>query len=163
MKPTPRQRWMVLGGLLLATLAAAMMVDEEAAEEPAPRRQRSERPVLPPVAATSVPAALAVAPEAAADAEPLPDPFRAHSWYVAPPPPPPAPPAAPPLPFSYLGKVIEDEGIRVFLSHQGRHLIVRQGDKLDRNYVVEEIDGRRMRLRYLPLNEEQELAIGGDA
>lgn len=163
MTPTPRQRWIVLGGLLLATLLAGMMIEEEAADEPEPRRPRSERPALPAAAAAaSAPAAVAALPTKA-EAAPLPDPFRTHSWYIAPPPPPPAPPVAPPLPFKYLGKVIDGDEIRVFLAHQGRHLIVRQGDKLDGKYVVEAIDGNRMRIRYLPLNEEQVLAIGGES
>ncbi|PKO34820.1 MAG: hypothetical protein CVU34_04805 [Betaproteobacteria bacterium HGW-Betaproteobacteria-7] len=163
MNPTPRQRWIVLGGLLLATLAAGMMIEEEAADEPEPRRPRSERPAAP-TAGALPPAPVAAQPlPPTADAAPLPDPFRSHSWYIAPPPPPPAQPVAPPLPFSYLGKVIEDKEIRVFLAYQGRHLIARQGDKLDRNYVVEAIEGNRMRIRYLPLNEEQELAIGGES
>lgn len=162
MTPTPRQRWMVLGGLLLATLLAGMMIEEEAADEPQPPRPRNERQALPAAAAARAPAAVAALPTKA-EAAPLPDPFRTHSWYIAPPPPPAAQPVAPPLPFKYMGKVIEDEEIRVFLAHQGRHLIVRQGDKLDRNYVVEAIDGNRMRIRYLPLNEEQVLAIGGES
>jgi hypothetical protein len=90
------------------------------------------------------------------------DPFRAKSWYVAPPPPPPAKPTAPPLPFQYLGKLNEDGEIRVFLNHQGKHLIARTGDIINDTYRVDEIAAGRMSFVYLPLKEIQVLAIGAE-
>ena len=91
------------------------------------------------------------------------DPFRNKSWYVAPPPPPPAKPTAPPLPFQYLGKVIQDDGVHVFLNHQGKHLIVRAGDVINGIYTVENIDGSQMTFVYQPLKERQLFPIGSES
>lgn len=171
MKLTARQRWIILGGLLTATVAAGMLADDEPpaakgkkkpagpaavtksggeGREPgrAPRTVALEFPAL---------AALAAPPE-----ELVIDPFRSKSWYVAPPPPPPPKPKAPPLPFQYLGKVVEGGEIKVFLAQQGKHLIARAGDAIDGVYTVEEVAGGRMTFLYQPLNERQILAIGSD-
>lgn len=150
------QRRSILGGLLIATLAAALLVEDEPAS--------TANPPKVPVART------AGAPEPANFREPTPpmvppdklaiDPFRAKSWHV--PPPPETRPKAPPLPFQYLGKVMEDGETRVFLVRQGRHLIARIGDSVEGDYRVEGIDGGRLIFLYQPLKERQFLDIGND-
>jgi len=97
------------------------------------------------------------------------DPFARRNWDVAardearrnaPPPPPPAPPKAPPLPYTYLGKAIEDGKVTVFLSRGENTYVARAGDTLDGAYRVERLDERAIVFRYLPLGQRQELALG---
>jgi len=163
--PSPRQRWLVLGTLLLGTVAAAFFVEDEAAapvESQRPARQGA--PTRPPAsesltqAPTSSEPALAstVVEEAPASI----DPFRSTSWYVAPPLPPPPKPSAPPLPFQFLGQLIEEDGTRVFVSHQGQHLIIKAGDVIAGTYAVEEVAAGKVVFLYLPLKERQILATG---
>jgi hypothetical protein len=71
-----------------------------------------------------------------------------------------AKPVAPALPFQYLGKLIEDGETRVFLNHQGKHLIAKVGDVINGTYRVEGISGGQMTLLYQPLKEKQVLSIG---
>lgn len=161
MKPlAPRQRWAILALLLVATVAAAMLVEDET-EVPAtvvnvPR-------AVPSVAAagpSSVAAGEAGTADGEADETDHIDPFRGKSWYVVPPPPPPAKPKAPPLPFRYLGQMAEDGEARIFVDHQGRHLILRAGDVVNGTYAVEEIAAGRVVFTYLPLKEKQILVTG---
>src|SRR3954469_12092305 len=93
--------------------------------------------------------------------EPIVDAFEPRSW--APPAPrmKPAPPQAPPLPFTYIGKMMEDGRIVVFLTQGERNFAVRSGDKLDNLYQIDDIKPTTMLLTYLPLNKQQSLAIGG--
>ena len=70
---------------------------------------------------------------------------------------PPPPPQAPPLPFTYLGKMIDGEQTTVFLTRQDRNYVVRLGDTLDGSYRVEKIEEDRVALTYLPLGTEQTL------
>lgn len=170
MKLTARQRWIVLGGLLTATVAAGMLADDE---PPAAKgKKKTSRPAA--VARSSGegheqgrasrPAALefpALATLLTPPEELAVDPFRSKSWYVAPPPPPPPKPKAPPLPFQYLGKVVEGGEVRIFLAQQGRNRIVQAGDILDGAYEVEAVAGSHITFVYLPLQERQVLAIGG--
>jgi hypothetical protein len=97
-------------------------------------------------------------PDAAAPAKLL----AARSWYVAPPPSalPPEAPKAPALPFKVLGRIIEGDAPVVFLAHQNRNLIAREGEQLDSTYLVERIEKNRMTLIYLPLAERQYLTLG---
>ncbi len=91
--------------------------------------------------------------------------FAPKSWYVPPPPPkavPPPPPSAPPLPFTYMGKLIEDGQMTVFLTKQDRNYVVKVGDTIDGTYKVEEVRARMMTLTYLPLKIKQTLMIGGE-
>jgi hypothetical protein len=72
---------------------------------------------------------------------------------------PPPPPQAPPLPFTYLGKMIDGETTTVFLASQDRNFVVRRGDTLDGSYRVEAIEEGGMALTYLPLGARQTLAF----
>lgn len=93
------------------------------------------------------------------------DPFRAKSWFVAPPPPPPAPPpkpTAPPLPFQYMG-MYEDTGGGgkpvVYLARGNDSFAISPGDKFDNNYQFEKIDQGKLVILYLPLSVKQTLTI----
>jgi hypothetical protein len=100
-----------------------------------------------------------------ADDKAAPDLFEAKSWYVPPPPPkplPPPPPSAPPLPFAFMGKLVEDGQLTVFLTKQERNYVVKAGDTLDGMYKVEAVTPTMLTLVYLPLNIKQTLMIGGE-
>jgi hypothetical protein len=87
--------------------------------------------------------------------------FAAKSWYVPPPPPPQPKPVAPPLPFVYIGKMIENDGkTLVFLAKQGRIYSVSEGETFDGVYSVDAVKVSQMTLTYLPLHEKQMLNIG---
>ena len=177
MKLNPRQRWLILGSLLAATIGAGLWLDDEAPEAAtSPRERRAPKPA-PEASTVAPPASLALAqPDAAMQADDgeagesenidkddaLIDPFRPASWYVAPPPPPPEKPKAPRLPFKYMGRLIEDGSVRVFLGDQDRHLIVKSGEVVNGIYKVEKINEGQIVFVYLPLKERQILPTGGD-
>lgn len=77
-------------------------------------------------------------------------------------PPPPPPLSAPPLPFVYLGKMVEDGATVVFLGKQDNNYSVRAGDTLDKLYRLEKIDDQAITLVYLPLDQQQTLFIGSN-
>jgi hypothetical protein len=91
--------------------------------------------------------------------------FGSNSWTPPPlppaTPPPPPPPSAPPVPFSYLGKKLEDGIWEVFLSRGEETIIVRTASVIDDKYRVDAIKPPTLSLIYLPLNQMQTIAIGG--
>jgi uncharacterized protein (DUF2249 family) len=175
---TPKQRWIILGGLLAATLVAGYLVEDEPVPEKSKRKGSvaSKSAVSSPAESRRAGAReqtteLAAAPlnfpepapvEEVEEGEKRIDPFRNKTWYIAPPPPKPPKPTAPPLPFQFLGKLNEEGEIRVFLNHQGKHIIAKVGDVINNTYTVEEISGGQMVLLYQPLKEKQILSIGSD-
>jgi hypothetical protein len=86
--------------------------------------------------------------------------FAGKSWYVPPPPPPPPKPMAPPVPFSFLGRLIEGDHAAVFVANGNRNQVVHIGDVVDTAWRVDAIGETEMKLTYLPLNEEKTLALG---
>lgn len=92
------------------------------------------------------------------------DAFALQNWTPPPPPPPPAPPkpkpTAPPLPFTVLGKKLEDGVWQIFLAQQDKTYIVRARDTIGSDYRVESIAPPTAVLTYIPMNERQTLAIG---
>lgn len=92
--------------------------------------------------------------------------FKGKSWYVPPPPPkpqpppPPPPPSAPPLPYTYIGKLIDGGKLSIFLSKQDRNFIIKEGDTLEGTYRVEHITPSNITLTYIPLNIKQNMQIG---
>jgi hypothetical protein len=94
------------------------------------------------------------------------DAFALQNWNPPPPPPPPAStlpppkPVAPPLPFTVLGKKLEDGTWEVFLGEQDNTYIVRASDMIGNTYRVESIAPPTAVVTYLPLNERQTLQIG---
>jgi hypothetical protein len=168
MAMTPKQRHIVLIVLLGATLAATVWVnlteDHGDAEALQPRAKRTVEHSASTNQSPSKNEALAL--------EPIKRPvlestkkrlFDSKSWYVPPPPPkalPPPPPSAPPLPFSYMGKMLEDGRTTIFLTRQNRNFVVTAGDTIESTYRVDEIGAHSMTLTYLPLNIKQTLQIG---
>lgn len=73
----------------------------------------------------------------------------------------PAPaPVAPPLPFVYMGKILDHGQLSVFLSREEKPYIAKTGDVLDGTYRVDSIRPPLMELTYLPLSQKQSLNIG---
>jgi hypothetical protein len=79
---------------------------------------------------------------------------------VALPPPPPPPPQAPPRPFVYMGRLNEDQSTTIFLTAGDRNLVAKPGDVIDNTYKIEQVTDSAVVLTYLPMNQQQTLAIG---
>ncbi len=161
---TPRRRRWVLGVVLALTLAAVIWPDpREEAEIVGPRTARE--PAEPRPAHDGDRVHLERLSQArGAPEEAVSDLFAAQSWYVPPPPPKPqrpAPPAPPPLPFQYLGRLVDNGVTTVFLTRQDRHYTVRPGDVIDNTYRVDAVEATQVVLTYLPLDMQQTLPIGG--
>jgi hypothetical protein len=164
-----KHRWAFYILALLAAIAAVRWAASQDREAPAVVASVAERQAQP--QARGEPAAL---PELQLDkldrrahAKPEGDPFGAKSWEemaraearrLAPPPQPPKP-QAPPLPFTYMGKLIDDEQTIVFLTKDDRNYILRRGDTIEGVYRVDEIDESAVTLTYLPLKTKQTLAL----
>jgi hypothetical protein len=86
--------------------------------------------------------------------------FSVRSWNPPVAPAPVAAPAAPPLPFSFLGKMLESDEWEVYLARGDQTHIVRVGQVLDGIYRVDKIEPPSLALTYLPLNQAQTLSIG---
>ncbi len=93
--------------------------------------------------------------------------FGRQDWTPPPPPPPPpepAPPApapvAPPLPFTYIGKSLQDGAWEIYLVRGDRTHLVRENMTIDGTYRVDAIKPPVLTLTYLPLNQVQQLNIG---
>jgi len=78
--------------------------------------------------------------------------------YSAKPSPPPAP-AAPPLPFKFLGRLVDGDKVVVFLDRNGEGVSASRGDTLQNTYRVEGITDSEIAFTYLPLGTQQKLAI----
>jgi hypothetical protein len=72
--------------------------------------------------------------------------------------PPPAP-GAPPLPFTYLGKLVDGGRLRVFLARGDDHYIVEQGQTIEKLYTVERVTETAVTFIYLPMRTRQTLPI----
>ncbi len=175
---TPRNRWILYIAALVLTLIAVRWTGS--ADRPtanfvgpavASRDSESVRPpivVVPQVAKTSD---LDLDRLNRGDHKrPSADPFRSINWGEAeeatrlraqrpeaklPPP----PPEAPPLPYTYIGRLIEHGKTAVFLAIQDRVAIARVGDTLDGRYRIEAIAERAITFNYLPLEIRQDLVL----
>lgn len=141
--------------------ASTRKVSFEPASETPARNEKSSGPTI---------AVLAIRPRdqliGASQGQTRPDGlFSSHSWTPPPPPPPPpAPPpkpTAPPLPFSFIGKKVEDGKWEVYLAHGDQTYVVREKSVLEGVYRVETIKPPVISFLYLPLKETQILTIGG--
>ena len=72
---------------------------------------------------------------------------------------PPPKPTAPPLPFAYLGRVIEDGKLSVVLARGGENLAVSPGDTIGGEYRVDAVTESEIRFTYLPLKTQQSLPL----
>ncbi len=91
--------------------------------------------------------------------------FGSHNWAppmqaAAAPAGPPPTPVAPPLPFTYLGKSLQDGRWEVYLARGSMTYIVQNKMVVDGAYRVDAITPPVLSLTYLPLNQVQQLNIG---
>lgn len=179
MKLDARQRWLVLGGLLIVTLAVGAWLGEGAAPPatqlvvaagadsraaPASARARGEGARGEALAVNLEKFKSRDAGEASRDPFATQAPLGANrtgapgapSGPVAPP----SPPSAPALPFTYIGKLLSEGNVAVFLTQGERNLVVHEGDTIDALYRVEHIAEGGITLVYLPLEQRQTLVIG---
>lgn len=94
--------------------------------------------------------------------------FVSQTW--TPPPPPPPPPVktvaavevaqAPPLPFRFLGRLVDNGKTAYFLQFNDRNLVLRPGDTVDQTYVLDGGSDGTLTFTYLPLNQKQTLVVG---
>lgn len=159
----PPLRQIVLAVALVATVVASIV------DLPAPETVEPQKAV--PVAVSApVPAAVrAAAPVNANPYSPripfgtqVADLFAARSWQAPPTlaPVPKAPaPVAPPLPFVYMGKLLQQDEVVAFLGLGTRTYLLRRGDVVA-DYKVMEVTPSEMSFLYLPLNEKQRLSFG---
>ncbi|MEA3195183.1 MAG: hypothetical protein QOD26_3516 [Betaproteobacteria bacterium] len=70
----------------------------------------------------------------------------------------PAKPQAPELPFRYLGKLIEDGKLSVFLANGAESLTVTAGAKIG-DYRVDKVTESEIQFTYLPLKTKQSLPL----
>ena len=162
---TPKRRLLLLAIVLAGALAAAAWVDGRDTEVAGPVvRERHAADDRPAARETRSAKAVRELNLASLDARGLDDMkvdlFAAKSWYVAPPPPPPPKPTAPPVPFVFIGRLIEGDRPAVFVTAGDRNQVLRAGDVVDGAWRVDAIEPTRMKLTYLPLNENQYLALG---
>lgn len=188
MKIGPRQRSIVLIGMLTATLTAAAWVRDggrsSAPEivEPPPRVAAAQAARSSDAASRENRAPATGRPEvlnldklrSRDDGANSVDPFAPKSWRrpaatstpAVPPPlamaPPPAaaPPSAPPLPFAYMGKLMSEETRTVYLTQGERNLVVQEGETIAPDYRMERITETRLTFTHLPTGLQQHLSIG---
>lgn len=166
---TPRKRQILLGTALAATLIAVAWEHEQTQDPAAPEvvAPLKHRTAQKSSARDGVHLALdKLRRDGDGKLAKLKDAFQVQSWYVPPPPPPalpaapPPPPAPPPLPFTYMGQLLEDGKLTVFLTRQDQNYAVQPGATLDGMYRVDSVAPQRVVFTYLPLNQQQSLAIG---
>lgn len=69
-------------------------------------------------------------------------------------------PTAPPLPFRYIGRMVEEDGqVTVYLAQGNRSRSVKIGDSIDGMYRLDGIFSGHLVLTYLPLEIKQTLSI----
>src|SRR5207344_2347728 len=164
-------RWIFYALALALTLVAMRFAGGQDRSDSQPSvvaAQRAERPAREPATDvgqvdTSPAVRLELLGERAATS-PTQDPFQSRSWeppvsLVAAAPAPPPRPEAPPLPFTYLGKLVEEASTTLFLAREDRNYVVRTGDTIEGTYRIEEIRDEAAVLVYLPLKSKQTLAF----
>ncbi len=74
----------------------------------------------------------------------------------------PAAEVAPPIPFSYVGRMLDAESgkLVLYLAKNAIPYLVSVGDVIDGKYRVEGVTEEELTLIYLPLNTKQTLTIG---
>lgn len=175
-RPTLPRRWWLAAPLAIAALALSWQFNRPLPDADAPpTASGAGKPirgtVAPPAsepnreagsaADTVVLATTGAAPSA--DDTQLANIFAVRTW--EPPPPPvdttPLPPQAPPLPFTFLGRIVEPGKAIAFILTQGlRVFVVSVGDQVGGDYRIEKYENGQLLFRYRPLNIRQSLDVG---
>lgn len=158
-----RARHIGLAAALALTLVAVALVgrEDDEASPAAPAAPVGIALAEPQAAAIDL-ARLAARKGGAASADPFRTLGRPEPEEEADEPPAPEPPRAPPLPFAYIGRYVDGDRVVLFLTQGEESHAVREGDTIDGVYRVDSITEARVQLTYLPLNQRQELLLGGN-
>jgi hypothetical protein len=68
-------------------------------------------------------------------------------------------PTAPPLPFTYVGKLIQDGKLAVFIGMQGRDMLIKKDETIAQTYHVDDISATEVKMTYIPLQIQQILKL----
>lgn len=160
---TPRKRQLLIALALVITLALAFFAPEPVSDvqtiSTASKPSEEQQASTPSNSATaSAPPLKAVQERVALDREP------GQLFRVPPPPLPPvaaAPeaPRAPPLPFAYMGRLVEGGKVTVFLTANGQPISARVGDTIGGDYRMDAIESTGIEFTYIPLKQKQRLAV----
>lgn len=69
-------------------------------------------------------------------------------------------PLPPPLPFSYIGRMVEDDLETLFLSSPQHNYVAHSGEVIEGDYRIDSISDDEVHFTYLPLALTQILEIG---
>ena len=72
----------------------------------------------------------------------------------------PSEPPAPPLPFKFLGHMVEQGKPAYFLQYGERALVLRPGETVDQLYSFDSAGAGALSFTYLPLKQQQTLIVG---
>lgn len=75
------------------------------------------------------------------------------------PPPPPPPPSAPPLPYRYLGRMVDGGTVIAFVARNDEHWSVKAGSTVEDTYRVESVGDTAVVFIHLPTGIRQTLSI----
>lgn len=153
------RRWLLLGGALVVTLLLVWQSPPPEQTVVQPKRSAGASALAPAAAAQPQFALAARSPAAEAYV----DLFAPRVVKVARPAAPPAEPARPmppPLPFTFIGQMVEEGRPKVFLQEGDTLHAVAEGDMLGRSYRVTGIGNGRINLLYLPLDMTQTISVG---
>lgn len=159
-----------LGGLLsLGTAAAITVYKEEKSVKPVPAVEK----VRPPTETGSDYGSLKLTSINRLPARHIQsnDMFGSKSWYEQPQPDVPAKvepepvqaPMAPALPLKFIGRMIDDSEIVIFLSWNGKQYTVKKNDTLENTYRIDDITQTEVSITHLPTNTVQTLAFNSSA
>lgn len=166
---TKHQRGVILGVLLVAILAVTAVSSNEAVDDGVVRPAIKTAEIIAGTAPKPVKVTLSKLDlgRVIRDAEEVAavDVFASKSWV---PPPPvvalvvaqPVVPVAPALPFRYVGQLEDGDGkVTIYLARGETVHTVRVGDLLEEQYRLDAMDNGQITLTYLPMNQQQMLAI----
>ena len=71
-----------------------------------------------------------------------------------------APAGPPPLPIQFIGRFTDDGQTAYFLQIDGRNVVARPGDKIDDSYSFDSASNGNLNFTYLPMHQQQSLAVG---
>ena len=160
------QRWLVLGGLLLATVVASVWPrgEESPALEVVAPSARGDMATPKSAQTSSAPAGLPPLgeqlerPQGATQVENL---FATTSWT---PPlakqPAASAPRAPPFPYAIAGNLVDNDVRTVVFMKQNQYFVLRVGEVLENTYRLDGIGSRSITVTYLPLGHQQTLPLG---
>lgn len=94
--------------------------------------------------------------------------FASHSWeekqkVVKIKPLPPPPPQAPPLPFTYMGKIDQGDGVQVFLMQNNKVLTVNVGENVNNLWRLDAESDAGLTFTYIPLDKQKRMSKGASS